>query len=43
MLDPKNLETSFLGKRQPSGWGYTDFSTLTDKVGVPQLTNNWKE
>ena len=43
VLDPKDLEKSFLGKRQPSGWGYTDFSAPTDKVGVPQLTNNWKE
>lgn len=43
VLDPKNLEKSFLGKRQPSGWGYTDFSTPTDKIGVPQLTNNWRE
>ena len=43
VLDSKNLEKSFLGKRQSTGWGYTDFGTPTDKIGVPQLTNNWKE
>lgn len=42
VLDPKDLDKSFLGKRQPTNWGYTDFAGETDQfLGLPKLTNNW--
>lgn len=43
VLDPKDLEKSFIGKRQPTGWGYSNHGESMDMVGVPTLTNNWKE
>jgi soluble cytochrome b562 len=42
VLDPKDLDKSFVGKRQPTNWGYTDFAGETDQfLGLPMLTNNW--
>ena len=43
VIDPKDLEKSSLGKRQSTGWGYSNYGESTDMVGVPTLTNNWKE
>jgi hypothetical protein len=43
VLDPKDLEKSFLGKRQATGWGYSNHGESMSMVGVPKLTNNWKE
>jgi hypothetical protein len=43
VLDPKDLEKSFLGKRQATGWGYSNHGESVSMVGVPKLTNNWKE
>jgi hypothetical protein len=42
VVDPKDLDKIFLGKRQPTGWGYSNFGEPTNMVGVPVLTNNWK-
>lgn len=43
VLDPKDLDKSFVGKRQQTNWGYTDFAGETDQfLGLPKLTNNWK-
>jgi hypothetical protein len=43
VLDPAQLDKSFLGKRQPTGWGYNSFNESTSLVGVPTLTNYWYE
>jgi len=43
VLDPKDLEKSYLGKRQSTQWGYNDLGDWMNKVGVPTLTNNWRE
>jgi hypothetical protein len=43
VLDPADLEKRYLGKRQPTGWGYSNFGETTDMVGVPNLANNWYE
>jgi hypothetical protein len=43
VLDPKDLDKSFLGKRQSTGWGYSNHGESVSMVGVPVLTNNWKE
>lgn len=41
VVDPAQLEKSFLGRRQATGWGYTSFGESVSMVGVPTLTNNW--
>lgn len=43
VLDPADLDISHMGKRKPTGWGYSNFGESTDMVGVPTLTNNWYE
>ncbi|HSD40073.1 MAG TPA: hypothetical protein VLC92_21415 [Rhodocyclaceae bacterium] len=47
VLDPKDLQKGFLGKRQrTSQWpdsGYDGFGEKVSMVGVPTLTNNWIE
>ena len=43
VIDPRDLEKSSLGKRQSTGWGYSNHGESVDMVGVPTLTNNWKE
>jgi len=41
VLDPTKLHPEFIGKRQPTNWGYTDFPGETDEfLGLPKLTNN---
>jgi hypothetical protein len=42
-IDPKDLEKAHLGKRQFTGWGYDDLGKKVDLVGVPTITNNWRE
>ena len=42
VLDPATLEKAFLGRRQPTNWGYDNFGEKIDLTGVPVLTNNWK-
>jgi hypothetical protein len=42
-LDPRELDKSFIGKRQRTNWGYGSYSEPNSLVGVPVLTNNWKE
>jgi hypothetical protein len=32
-----------LGKRQPTGWGHSNFGETTDMVDVPNLAYNWYE
>jgi hypothetical protein len=41
VLDPADLQKEFLGKRQPTNWGYRSFDESVGLVGVPVLTNNW--
>jgi hypothetical protein len=43
VLDPADLEKSLMGKRQATGWGYSNFGEKADMVGVPVLKNNWYE
>jgi hypothetical protein len=43
VLDPVDLEKSLMGKRQATGWGYSNFGEKADMVGVPALKNNWYE
>lgn len=43
VLNPADLEKGYLGKRQPTGWGYSNLGETTDMVGVPNLANNWYE
>jgi len=43
VLDPADLDKAYLGKRQPTGWGYGDAGEKIDLVGVPTLTNYWFE
>lgn len=42
VIDPKDLDVGQLGKRQATGWGYSDFGAKVDMTGLPVLTNNWK-
>lgn len=41
VLDPKDLDPDFMGKRKSTGWGYSNFDEGVDFVGVPVLKNNW--
>jgi len=44
VLDPGQLQPEQFGKRQPTGWGYTDFHGESDQfLGLPKLTNNMDE
>jgi hypothetical protein len=43
VLDPNNLKKEFMGKRQPTNWGYNSIGETIDMTGVPVLTNNWLE
>lgn len=43
VLDPADLDKVYLGKRQPTGWGYGDAGETIDLVGVPTLTTYWFE
>lgn len=43
VVDPKDLVKSSLGKRQSTDWGYSNYGDSVDMVGVPTLTNNWKD
>jgi hypothetical protein len=43
VLNPADLKKEYLGKRQPTGWGYSDLGQTTDMVGVPTLTTFWIE
>lgn len=41
VVDPSELQVESLGKRQPTGWGYSEFPGESDaKLGLPTLTNN---
>lgn len=41
VLDPADLDTAHLGRRQPTNWGYSNFGEHVNLVGIPTLTNNW--
>jgi hypothetical protein len=41
VLDPNDLKMEYLGKRQPTKWGYSSFGEIVDLLGVPTLKNNW--
>jgi len=43
VLDPNDLKKEFLGKRQPTRWGYSNFGETVDMTGVPALINSWIE
>ncbi len=43
VLNPNDLKKEFLGKRQPTNWGYSSFGETVEMTGVPILTNNWAE
>jgi hypothetical protein len=43
VLDPGQLDKSFLGKRQATGWGYSGMGEPVSMIGVPDLKNNWYE
>jgi len=43
VLNPADLEIGHMGKRKPTGWGYSNFGESTSMVGVPTLTNYWYE
>lgn len=43
VLDPSDLKKEFLGKRQSTHWGYSNFGETVDMIGVPVLTHNWLE
>ena len=43
VLDPADLVKSSMGKRQPTGWGYSGLGEPVSMVGVPNLSNNWYE
>jgi hypothetical protein len=43
LLNPKSLDKAFIGKRQGTSWGYSSYGESTSLVGVPTLTNNWKD
>lgn len=41
VLDPGQLLHEYIGKRQPTGWGYADFVGESNQfLGLPRLTNN---
>lgn len=41
VLDPTMLEKQFVGRRNPTNWGYDSFGETVDLTGVPVLSNNW--
>jgi hypothetical protein len=43
VLDPDHLKKGFVGKRQSTNWGYSNFNEPVDLTGVPVLVNNWAE
>ena len=43
VVNPADLEKSFISKRLTTKWGYGDFSATPNLVGVPAQTNNWYE
>jgi hypothetical protein len=42
VLDPNDLKMEYIGKRQPTKWGYSNFGEAVDLLGVPTLKNNWR-
>lgn len=41
VLDPGQLQPEHFGRRQATGWGYSDFPGESDQfLGLPKLTNN---
>lgn len=42
VINPKDLNPAYVGKRQPTGWGYGEGNVDVNLVGVPTLTNNWR-
>jgi hypothetical protein len=43
VINPADLEKGYLGKRQPTNWGYSDMGSGSSLVGVPIQKNNWDE
>lgn len=41
VLDPAQLDPSYVSPRMKTNWGYGGFSDVTDMLGVPALKNNW--
>lgn len=42
VLDPKNIDSGYLGRRQPTSWGYEDLGESLNLVGVPVLRNGFR-
>jgi hypothetical protein len=43
VIRPTDLDKSNMGRRQPTGWGYSNHGEAVSLLGVPTLTNNWRE
>lgn len=43
VVSPRDLDKSFMARRQPTGWGYSNHGETVSFVGVPTLTSNWRE
>jgi HAMP domain-containing protein len=42
-LNPNDLNRTYLGPREFTGWGYDDLGRQTSLTGVPILQANWRE
>jgi hypothetical protein len=43
VLDPREIQAEYLGRRQPTNWGYSNFGEKISLTGVPVLSNNFKD
>jgi hypothetical protein len=43
VINPADLDKVYIGKRQPTNWGYSDMGGDTSLIGVPTQKNNWHE
>ncbi|WP_306565026.1 hypothetical protein [Aquabacterium sp.] len=44
VIEPSDLDKAYMGKRQATGWGFSDGMTREpDFTGLPSLINNWRE
>jgi len=43
VLDPRDLHAEQFGRREATGWGYSNFGEKVSLTGVPVLTNNFKD
>lgn len=43
VVNPDDINKSYLGERQKTGWGYGNMSRTVSLIGVPVQKNNWFE